>query len=235
MTDPVQIMTQGQPPRTRSMLVTIFGDLALADGASLSGTDLAALTEPMGIQAPALRTALHRLRGDGWIESIRQGRQTSHALTPAARAQSRTAAPRIFGAAPPKTLYLILTEPGVAAPPDAVPVAPGMGLAAGPMGFALPLTAIPDWMQAAICPVDLLTETARLADAFQALTRISGPDPVLRLLVVHGWRRIVLRTPNLPDAAFPAAWRGAEARSALRDLLVRLPRPAQITSSIATP
>jgi phenylacetic acid degradation operon negative regulatory protein len=44
----------------------------------------------------------------------------------------------------------------------------------------------------------------------------------LRTLLVHDWRRIALRAPDLPDALAPPDWTGAETRAAVRALLDRL-------------
>ena len=64
------------PPRVWSLLVTIFGDLALAKDARLSGASVNALTAAIGIKPEATRVASHRLRKEGWIESHRTGRQS---------------------------------------------------------------------------------------------------------------------------------------------------------------
>ncbi|WP_179380712.1 PaaX family transcriptional regulator C-terminal domain-containing protein [Jannaschia marina] len=235
MSSLIDILTDGRPPRTWSMLVTIFGDLALDPGTRLTGRTLAALTAPMGIRPEALRTALHRLRRDGWIESTRHGRLTAHALTEFGRDQSRAAGPRIYGADIPTGLYLHVTEPG--ALQEGCVIAPGLALATTPGDPLLPLDTVPDWMQARVCPPDLLGQTNAFADRIEALARRleTETDTSLRLVIVHEWRRLVLRTPALPDRAFPETWRGAEARAHIRALLTALPRPDYSTSSIEQP
>ncbi|MEP5760757.1 MAG: PaaX family transcriptional regulator C-terminal domain-containing protein [Litoreibacter sp.] len=45
----------------------------------------------------------------------------------------------------------------------------------------------------------------------------------LRILIVHGWRRIVLRTPALPDFVFPDHWAGPACRDHVARLLTQLP------------
>ena len=48
----------------------------------------------------------------------------------------------------------------------------------------------------------------------------------LRVLIVHGWRRIALKVPRLPDHVFPKPWRGPDCRQDMADLLARLPKPS---------
>lgn len=237
MVDPIHLLTRGRTPPTWSILVTIFGDMALEEGQSLSGGDLAALTGPLGIRPEALRTALHRLRRDDWIESHRDGRQMQHSLTASGRAESRAAAPRIYGTALPSDLFVILTDPDLPTPEGCTPVGPGLALASTATAFALPIEMPPGWMQHVICPPSLFADMDAVADQFSALTGPIDPDLAapLRVLIVDRWRRVALRMPFLPPRAFPPGWRGEEARIALQVLLSRLPRARYSTSSISRP
>lgn len=224
----VRLLTDGATPRTWSVLVTIMGDMASEPGAGLSGPLLARLTGGMGIRPSALRTALHRLRREGWIESRREGRATTHGLTEAGRAETLAASPRIYGPAPEGALHLVLVAPSEALPAGAVAVAPELALAAGPAGWSVPIDAPPPWVAERVAPIELLAMAADVADRLGALTaRLdageAGDATVLRLLVLHLWRRLALRVPSLPEAAFGASWRGGEARRLAHALLIRLP------------
>lgn len=226
----IDILTDGQPPRTWSILVTIFGDLALSDGARLSGQTLGDLTAPMGIRPEALRTALHRLRNEGWIESQRDGRTTTHALTVMARIQSRAAGQRIYAVHPPENLYLSVHEPGGSSV-EGYPVGTGLSLTDRPSGFSLPVDHPPDWMKRKICSPDLLLQTNETCARLKTLMGVLEPDLAVRILVVHTWRRLVLRTPVLPDRAFPTEWNGSEARMLFHQIVDRLPK-AQLAEPI---
>ncbi|CUH39015.1 Transcriptional repressor PaaX [Jannaschia seosinensis] len=226
MDDPIQLLTGGQVPRVWSVLVTIFGDLATAPGRRLSGAELRALVAPMGIRPEALRVALHRLRGDGWLEAERQGRETSHALTPRALAESRMAARRIYAAEASKSLFLVLAEPGTALHNDVTPVTAQIGLACRGGTERIPLDHVPNWIRAKICPPEQVAAMADLLQRMRAVDPACTPDPVaLRIVLVHEWRRAILRLPDLPDRAFAAAWPGAAARGVFHELLTELPRP----------
>ncbi|WGH80212.1 PaaX family transcriptional regulator C-terminal domain-containing protein [Jannaschia ovalis] len=212
------------PRRVWSVLVTIFGDLAQGPGAGLDGATLRAIGAELEIRPEALRTALHRLRRDGWIESTRTGRTTTHALTPSARAESRAAGRRIYATDAPDACWLVLSPDGTE---------PRVHLSARGEGFALPVDRPPpDWLRAQSAPPELCDASRDLA---QALRR-AGPllDPValspaqiaaLRTVIVHDWRRILLRASDLPGWAFPPEWQGDACRAEVADLLARLPRP----------
>lgn len=226
-------MTGGEPPRVWSMLVTIFGDLAIAEDARLSGPELAALTEPMGIRPEALRTALHRLRKEGWITSRRDGRITTHGLTPWGRAECRAAAPRIYSRRAPDTLFLVVAEPGGTLPAHGFAITANLALSARMAPDAVPLVRPPPWMRRRVCPAERLEAAAEVVRRLAVVGAAPLPSAplavaILRVLVVHAWRRIVLRVPDLPDRTFPDGWPGAAGRAAVQDLLTALPRPAPL-------
>ena len=228
----VRLLTDGAPPRTWSMLVTIMGDMGAAPGARLTGPLLARLTGAMGVRPPALRTALHRLRREGWIESAREGRATSHALTARGRAETLAARPRIYGPAPEGALHLVLLAPGEPVPEGAVVVGAELALSAGPAGWSAPIGAPPGWIAERVAPEPLRALAADVAARLDALAEglAGGGDPsdpvVLRLLALHLWRRLALRVPPLPEAAFPPGWQGGRARALAHALLARLPAGA---------
>ena len=92
------INTLNDPKHQRvwSLIVSIFGDLAQAQGDQLSSGALNRIMTPMGIKNDAIRVALHRLRKDGWIDSARSGRNSVHYLTEFGRRQSAEVTPRIY-------------------------------------------------------------------------------------------------------------------------------------------
>lgn len=93
----------------------------------------------------------------------------------------------------------------------------------------------PEWLQAAFCPPDLVAAYGDLAAQLAELDSLTetwpapGPDPLetaaLRVLIVHDWRRLVLRRPDLPPNFFPAAAPIAACRAHVARLLARFPRP----------
>lgn len=206
---------------------------------------------PLGIKPEAIRVALHRLRKDGWLDSQRNGRASAHFLTEFGRRQSDAVSPRIYARTPdvPTDWHLLLAEDSGdtqfldellasdshvalgrnAALGPGLPPSPAEGL----LALVVTPQTVPDWAQDRICPPDLADAAAALD---RALSECGLPPPdlalsprqiaTLRTVVVHRWRRIALRAPDMPAAWFPAHWTGDRCRDRVFDLLDRLPRPA---------
>jgi phenylacetic acid degradation operon negative regulatory protein len=97
LSDAVEALATLKNQRVWSLLVTVFGDLAQNDGDVIEGPVLSVLMSDIGIKAEATRVALHRLRNDGWINSVKSGRNSLHSLTASGRQESSAASPRIYG------------------------------------------------------------------------------------------------------------------------------------------
>jgi phenylacetic acid degradation operon negative regulatory protein len=237
-------MTEGVAPRVWSLVVTIFGDLAQAPDAELSGAALGRLAGAMGVRPEAVRVALHRLRKDGWLESRRTRGGSAYRLTEAGRRESAQASPRIYAdAAQAGRAWLVLRDPGSAAAAGEMPgvtwLGASMGLAAREVCGAdlyvneVPRDApLPGWIRTRVCDAAAVRAARDLAarlGALQAGLAGAAPGPAqrvaLRVLVVHGWRRVVLRVPMLPDHVFPDGWAGPECRRRVAGLLAVLDTP----------
>jgi len=74
----------------------------------------------------------------------------------------------------------------------------------------------------------LIATVRPLQEALQAGSRLSGSDAMAaRILLIHNWRRIVLRDPGLPRDLLPADWPGEAARSVVRDIYADLYAPSE--------
>ncbi|MFD2739506.1 PaaX family transcriptional regulator C-terminal domain-containing protein [Sulfitobacter aestuarii] len=241
----ISALSGDRTPRVWSLLVTVFGELAQEREARISGSVLSQLTELIGIKPEAMRVALHRLRKDGWIDSQRQGRNSAYFLTDWGRAQSAAASPRIYASEPESDdAWLVLTDPGQPAAADATGgawissnmlIAPRPPELAGLFATRIDAgAALPGWMTGKICSAETAELSRDLAQRLQVVQRStaqsSGLSPLqcaaLRVLIVHSWRRIVLKIPALPDRYFPAPWAGAQCRQSVTALLAQLPKPA---------
>ncbi len=237
--------------RVWSIIVSLFGDLAQERGAQISGGALTRIIEPIGIKPEAIRVALHRLRKDGWIESARIGRVSMHFLTDYGRTQSAQVTPRIYATeqVTPETWHILIAEegPGIRTLDDLLltrdytSMGKNIAMASGPpprnceglMAFEVTARSVPMWVQTRICPPELREACESLRDAVRRAhdTRPSGWDPspaqvaTLRTLIVHRWRRVVLRHPDLPPIFFPKDWAGPSCRTEVFGLLDTLPCP----------
>ncbi|WP_253276871.1 PaaX family transcriptional regulator C-terminal domain-containing protein [Ruegeria sp. 6PALISEP08] len=246
-------LTANGTQRVWSVLVTIFGDLAQSGSDQISGALITALTSLAGIKSEATRVALHRLRKEGWIESTRVGRNSVHRLTDFGRDQSAAAAPRIYARDTnnPDTWHVLIASVSERSRKelsdlmligDYIPVNPSTAIAPGPvpdgledlLGIESSAISVPDWMRDLCGPEPLKAAYEQFWTTLQLVERhlpANGLDDplqtaVLRVLIVHGWRRLILRHPSLPPTFLPADWKGAECRQKVLQLLDRLPRPS---------
>ncbi len=249
--DAVTELTDPQDQRVWSVIVSLFGDMAQEPGAQISGGALTRIIEPMGIKPEAIRVAVHRLRKDGWIQSDRIGRVSRHFLTDFGRGQSAAVTPRIY-ARDPETAdnwHLLIAEDGagtrvlddVMLSHDYTPISRNVALGAGPppeqtdglLALQVNPKNAPEWVRDRLCPVELRTACKSLNDAVvraeSARPKNWVPTPfqcaTLRTLLVHRWRRVVLRQPDLPIGFYPPDWTGPQCREVVFRLLDTLPRP----------
>ena len=232
--------------RVWSMLVTVFGDLAQNQGNVIEGPVLSALMADMGIKPEATRVALHRLRNDNWIVSVKNGRTSQHSLTESGRLESAAASPRIYNhpSLSPKLWQLVILE-SPSTPSRKVMEDLGFSpliqrIYIGPIDAKGPKDALiltpqtlPTWLVAQFEPKDLMRDYDALHHSLltlrKALANTHALTPrdsaVLRCLIVHSWRRLVLKHPDLPKDLYSNAWRGHECRVIVSDLLLKLPKP----------
>ncbi|MGB3246121.1 MAG: PaaX family transcriptional regulator C-terminal domain-containing protein [Sulfitobacter sp.] len=233
--------------RVWSLMISLFGDLAQGEGDTIQGPVLSAIMAALDVRPEAARVALHRLRNDGWITSTKMGRISHHGLTPFGRLQSAEASPRIYSTPDdvPKYWQLILLETPEADAQSAaieagfVQILPrvfvGAETSEPPQGaVALQGTAaVPDWLRNEVTPAALREEYALLEKALSslcdALPLAHTPSPteiaVLRCLVVHNWRRLVLKHPVVPSALSRHDAPAHKCHVMVADLLARFPRP----------
>ncbi|MFP7674814.1 PaaX family transcriptional regulator C-terminal domain-containing protein [Marivita sp. S0852] len=239
----VERLTRDQTPRVWSLLISVFGDLAQDQGARISGSLLRHITEQIGIKPEAMRVAIHRLRKDGWIDSERHGRTSVYFLTKWGRAQSASASPRIYTTEQAaEQAWFVMSNPGQ---PAQTTDTTGVWISSNVLVtsdlpdisqvFVAPLkaeTALPHWMTGKICDLSLIRMSGDFASALRDISPYLDASStfstleitVMRVLLVHSWRRIVLKAPVLPDHIFPESWQGTYCRNTATALLARYPK-----------
>jgi phenylacetic acid degradation operon negative regulatory protein len=237
------LLTADQTPRVWSLLVTVFGELAQDKGARISGPLLSQISTRIGIKPEAMRVALHRLRKDGWIDSARIGRNSAYFLTDWGREQSAQASPRIYGTEPAaKRAWLVLFNPGqTPTGHDVIGTWVSSTVLISPKApltnetFMTPLdaeTPLPGWMKNKLCDDAKIEMSQQFSHTLHALQNQLGASAnfgildvtALRVLLVHSWRRIILKAPELPDYVFPENWCGAICRDRVSALLDQFPK-----------
>lgn len=223
-----------------SVLVTIFGDLAPGEGERIDGPVLSALMARIGIKPEAVRVALHRLRNDGWIVSEKSGRVSAYGLSAVARSETQAVRDHIYAPyVPGFDRWFLIVLPG-----DAPDVVASNWIAIGRRMFVsadkptdaqegmiteFAPSAVPDWMRERVVSKDV-------QHAFQDLLRILPARPnldgsaldhaVLRMMILHNWRRQVLRITPAAASFMGADWAGARCRRAAHECLKAMPAVA---------
>lgn len=238
--------------RVWSLVITIFGDSVRPRGGVVPAQALAEIAGRIGIRPGALRVALHRLAQDGWIVRSRRGRLSYCRLSPRGMAEFGPATARIYASGPALSgpWRLVAAAPGLrgeardAAMARAGFLGLGPGLWLGPaqagpvppdmLGVSGALAPVPRWLCHQVADAALCAEYAALSGALSALeAALAGaalPAPLdavaLRTLVIHHWRRLLLRHPDLPAEFFPPGWPGERCRAQVLALHAGLSGPA---------
>ena len=241
--------------RVWSLIVTILGDLGGESGTVPLAT-LLRITGHTGIDERAVRTALSRLTADGLAMSEREGGTTTYRFAPAGAALFAQAQRRIYEA--PETLLraswrMAVLPPARAAERQAqLKALRAQGAATASTGLALwPAHRRIDPDQALVTPfapdqvprwiVDaFLNEKARQEwqDIATIARKISMHPPgdaaeVLRMMLLHRWRRAILRYPPVPTQILPADWAFPDAHREVAAAYRHLSRPGLPTGRFA--
>lgn len=219
--------------RVWSLVVTVFGDAVQQRGGRIATLRLQHLLERVGVEAGTMRTALSRLTSDGWLLRDREGRNSFYRLSETVKAEVAAATVDIY-AAPEKGE----TRDWVMASGDLPPVG-GFKIAANTWLFAT--HNLPD-LSNYICVTGRLATLPQGArkrilstahrDALAALnkdvTALQGVDlspldaMAARMLLIHRWRRIVLRFVDIPMELLTANADMANPRQTVADLYGQL-------------
>jgi phenylacetic acid degradation operon negative regulatory protein len=84
------------PPRAKSLVMTVFGDAIAPHGGAVWLGSLIELLAPLGVTDRLLRTSVFRLVQEGWLVASREGRRSRYALEPQALPRFERAYRRIY-------------------------------------------------------------------------------------------------------------------------------------------
>lgn len=213
-------------PQVWSIVVTIFGDAVLHRGGRIAMQDLQSLTAPMNISEGALRTAISRLASEGWLIGERHGRNSFYSLSSEARVETVEASKEVYRSRqfhPPKNWSLGIG--GTEAPKTALQINKTTWLWGTSTSLQPPdmlvvqgrAEQIPNWLIDTVIPQKRATQINSLLSLLNTKTPDLAPQDalILRVLVIHFWRRIVLGLgPNVFEIA-PPNWPLADCHSAV--------------------
>jgi phenylacetic acid degradation operon negative regulatory protein len=244
------------PPRAKSLLVTIFGDAIQPHGGSIRLKGLIDLLAPFGVNDRLVRTCVFRLVQEQWLRPSKHGRESSYRLTESGRRRFALAYDKIYRR-PTATwdgrwMLVALPVNGIAEHlrPRLRRELEWLGMRQlTPNVFTHPQMSeaavgeVLDRLHARqnliVCRVIEFGAFGNLADLvkqswdlevvmkgyrsflrrFGLLRRLAAErgriEPqewfVIRTLVIHAFRRIVLHDPLLPAELLPCPWIGARA------------------------
>jgi phenylacetic acid degradation operon negative regulatory protein len=197
--------------RVWSLVITIFGDAVQPRGGRVSTSRLQRLLGRLGVESGALRTALSRLGRDGWVTSERAGRTSVYRLTHTGLADFSDASQRIY--APPRTGPVDRWSISLGTTPGGIAIA---GMSLRPADTASPkadfellgtLTQLSAHLRETLVSTPHRNALEVLLGDLEALAH-GQLDPLdaaaARILLIHRWRRLVLRYPEIPPQLLPA-------------------------------
>ncbi|MFZ6772957.1 phenylacetic acid degradation operon negative regulatory protein PaaX [Undibacterium sp. SXout7W] len=89
-------LLEKDPPRAKSLVMTLFGDAIDPHGGSVWLGSLISLMGQFGISDRLVRTSVFRLTEEGWLEATRDGRRSSYKLAAATSKRFQRAYRRIY-------------------------------------------------------------------------------------------------------------------------------------------
>jgi phenylacetic acid degradation operon negative regulatory protein len=107
------------PPRSKSVVMTVFGDSITPRGGTVWLGSLITLLAPLGISDRLVRTSVFRLAEEGWLEARREGRRSLYTLTAPGLRRFERAYQRIYAPADQQwdgSWTLLMTAPDIIGP-----------------------------------------------------------------------------------------------------------------------
>ena len=230
-----------KPARIWSLIVTLYGDAIVPRGGSLWIGSLIEIMALFGVDAGHVRTAVSRLSSDGWLSSTKQGRASYYRLSHIGEDEFQRATQRIYSSIPFRhgELRVALIGPAVAdssslrcelsdAGFTAVSPVIHVGIGQPPSSLQVPglfvLTpeatdkralAATAWRLGEMAQAyrDFIAQFSPLAVMLDRQVLKYDEALVARTLLIHAFRRVVLRDPGLPADLLPQDWSGEAARA----------------------
>lgn len=237
MSDPIAPLIESLHAQGRlrvwSLVITAFGDLVQHRGGAMSSARLGRLLGRVGIEQGTMRTAMSRLGQDGWVSSERRGRSSLYRLSDEGLAKFAPATTRIY--APPRrepvTDWALSVSLSGGAPEIRLTPAEEPG---GDADLRLTgrIEVLSDAYRAALLSDSHRAALDGLARDLKALHSVPITAPLdaaaARMLLIHRWRRIVLRYPQFPAELMPADSPLADPRQAVADAYGRIAPLAEV-------
>ncbi|MEM6582719.1 MAG: phenylacetic acid degradation operon negative regulatory protein PaaX [Pseudomonadota bacterium] len=252
----LEAFREQRPLRGGSLIITVFGDAISQHGNSVWLGSIIQALEPFGLNSRLIRTAVHRLVQEDWLQSEQVGRRSYYSFTDAGLRRYEKAARRIYAGSAPDwdgTWSLLICNKSAEAGREQLrkelswlgygAINSNILLHAGSQSHSLKETLEDMGLSEQVVVLDASTTGFTSEQALKELARECWPledlakryeaflaqfKPVqktltsaaklcpeqafqLRTLLVHEYRRILLRDSDLPARLLPSDWAGHRA------------------------
>ena len=232
--------------RVWPLIITFFGDSIIEKGGEVEASRLKVLMQAMGIEAGTLRTALSRLTNDNWIERYKIGKNTIYRLGDRGLKEFGPASKIIYS--PPKITsekkWKLIITPDFDTEPYGFNLQPGVSIVPisqdvpeGSLIFEGKINMLSETTCYKLLPKGYLEEINQLIDLLSPI-KFVNLNPleamIARTLVIHNWRKIVLKFPEVPNEFTPKSWKGYNIRFMVKNIYDGLTPQAETWLNLPT-
>lgn len=217
--------------RVWSLILTFFGDAVVPRGGTISAQTVSSLMNEFGIEDGAVRTAFSRLANDKWVTRQKQGRSSFYSLAEKGYEPFAQATTKIYAipkTSKPTAWILAVAQSGNKEELEKLTAQHhGFMLDTNMAVFNKPTKPLSKSLQSIDCLItdgadyrspkwvsehSKLQSLAKDFESFQStfkhlpedLTSIAAMTA--RCLLIHEWRRLILRMPDIPAQLLSNNW-----------------------------
>lgn len=254
--EPVLAHVRAEPSRTWSIIISFFGDAIVPRNGNVWLGTLLAFFKGMEVGETVVRSAVSRLAAEDWLSRTKIGRNSFYHLADRGRETFARATERIYHPhrqswsgtfdawlveSSTRESLSALEDAGFGQISPGLLIAPGGQTPPGQVLASLPLTlgGIADNMRELASRAWKLSELAGFYQGFSEVfsplrlalargTTLSPLEAILaRVLMIHEYRRIILRDPMLPAEILPVNWPGEAAQTLCAEVYAQLLAPSE--------
>ena len=233
---------ESERPRIGSVIISIYGDVVVPQHDKIELGVIQELSKYLRFESGAVHTALSRLCSDGWFVRTKNGRNVEYSITPENMKTVKEAAKRIYGPnflPEPIKWNVVVFEKSNNVIPDNVHainrktwIVPAdfkinecenKSVVLSVMGK---VDEIPEWAVRNVVEPAITKEYEKLNELIlpmkeniEIIKNLDGVNSIItRVLVIHFWRRIVLRHKPLYQNLMPHNWAGIKCTKAIKEV-----------------
>jgi phenylacetic acid degradation operon negative regulatory protein len=238
-----------EPLSGTSLIMTVFGDCIFHRGGIISLASLIQLMDVFGFNERSVRTAVFRLAQNGWLISEKIGRTSYYRVTESSRQRFVNADQKIYNLSHKEwdqkwdlVLLNVMAYPGC----DHLKLQSLLlNLKMSDQVVLFKAEALELW-QESYPTVKRMVETnwplqelhqryekfiGDFREVLNLIESIDDLDPIqafqIRILLIHQYRRILLKDPNLPFELLPSNWLSLTARNLSSNIYQMVFHPAE--------